>query len=234
MSPITDGIEQAVQNVIRPYDIYVFDQQTFQWAEIRRGLVTGSIFASAIATRKDTRETAIDKLIAEVISDYEWNPVYAKAIEWGNAFEDTALAIYAQDRKNRGIEEVISRVGFIKSTKYDYLGLSPDAVVFDKFGNIVRAVEIKNPNTSTVVGYIRKPSDAIEDYKGQLLAYFIVIPTLTEIDFVINDVRMYDDENKQMVYTLKREDYEAKIAEAEAKYKEFENYYRVELGKFID
>jgi len=107
--------------------------------------------------------------------------------------------------------------------KNDWLGLSPDGIVADEntmADDIRKAVEIKCPEPKAFVRYMIQ-NKIPDEYKWQVVMYFIVIDTLEELDFIIYNPEIYDEDYRMHVINVKREDLQEEIQKAEEAIKEF-------------
>jgi hypothetical protein len=98
-----------------------------------------------------------------------------------------------------------------------YLAISPDALIFDDV-DAIGAVEIKCPSSKKHVEYLRQ-NKLPNEYKHQVLHYFIVIETLKFVDFAT-----YDPRNRQKdfhVIRVERQDIEQELAIMFAEYVKF-------------
>lgn len=105
--------------------------------------------------------------------------------------------------------------------KNDWLGLSPDGIVpYESTSEILKAVEIKCPEPKAFVRYMIQ-NKIPDEYKWQVVMYFIVIDTLEELDFIICNPEIYDEDYRMHVINVKREDLQEDIQKAEDALKEF-------------
>jgi len=98
----------------------------------------------------------------------------------------------------------------LEHSKYDWLGFSPDGLVKDGNGKYTHAIEIKCPNTSTHVKYIRM-GGIPNEYKYQIFGAFIVCQDLMSLDFISYDTRF--GIKPMHIYTIRREDIFKEISE---------------------
>ena len=145
-------------------------QRSEAWDALRRGLPTASRFDSIItpATAKPSKgqDTLINALIAESIQPPEQGfirRVLTPEMEYGMKLEGEARCSFELEHAKGAATEV----GFVLHNS-GLFGGSPDALVGDTSG-----VEIKCPNLSTHIGYVREgvlPSE----YKCHVHGYMAV------------------------------------------------------------
>ena len=146
-------------------------QRSQAWFEARRGLPTCSRF-DAILTPKTAKPAAaqwglVNELIAECLQPPEGGfikPEYvSEEMVYGMKLEAEARCAYELEHATAPVREV----GFLVHDS-GLFGGSPDALVGD-----VGGVEIKCPNLSTHIGYVRS-GELPGEYKCQVHGYMIV------------------------------------------------------------
>lgn len=157
-------------------------QRSEEWFKARLGVITGS---RAIGVFRSNNLTLVDEMIAERMTQSVEESFTSKAMEHGVLFEPEALKSYNERTKNSAQE-----VGFCVHDKYDWLAVSPDALIF-RDNIAVGAVEIKCPSSKKHIEYIRQ-NKIPNEYKHQIFHYFIVIDTLQFLDFCSYDPRNRD------------------------------------------
>lgn len=157
-------------------------QRSEEWFKARLGVITGS---RAIGVFRSNNLTLVDEMIAERMTQSVEESFTSKAMEHGVLFEPEALKSYNERTKNSAQE-----VGFCVHDKYDWLAVSPDALIF-RDNIAVGAVEIKCPSSKKHIEYIRQ-NKMPNEYKHQIFHYFIVIDTLQFLDFCSYDPRNRD------------------------------------------
>lgn len=178
-------------------------QGTQEWLNVRIGKITGSRIKEL--TAKDNLPL-VYKLIAETVSEQSEEVYITAAMQRGEDLEPVARSEYEEYTGSK-----VSQVGFVQSSKYDFLGHSPDGLIVEG-DEVVKGIEIKCPSTNTHVKYIiqnRLPSE----YKGQVLNMFLVCPTIQEVDFI-----SYDDRftiKPLHIVNIRREDVEADLRDLE-------------------
>ena len=157
-------------------------QRSEEWFKARLGVITGSRASNVF---KSNNLTLVDEMIAERMTQSVEESFTSKAMEHGILFEPEALKSYNEHTKNSAQE-----VGFCVHEKYDWLAISPDALIF-RDNIAVGAVEIKCPSSKKHIEYIRQ-NKIPNEYKHQIFHYFIVIETLQFLDFCSYDPRNRD------------------------------------------
>lgn len=155
-------------------------QRSAEWFDSRLGVITGSRAKKAFASNN---LPFIDELIAEKVSGKMEELFQSKAMEHGVLFEPQALEEYVKRTGNNAQE-----IGFCIHDKFDYIAVSPDALVLEN-GTYSGAVEIKCPSTKKHIEYIRQ-NKIPNEYKYQVLHYFVVCETVQWLDFVSYDPRL--------------------------------------------
>lgn len=184
-----------------------------EWQEMRLGKITGTRLKSVMGG-KQAQETLIYELIAEELTQQAEKLFVNDAMKWGTEHED--LAIWAYEQKFKVETEV---VGFCLSDEFEFIGLSPDRLIKKK-DVYVKGVEVKAPTSKTVVKYMIDRG-LPQEYKWQVVHYFLVCDTLKELDFVIFDPRIKKNDLKLTTITIKRSDLKADIKEAEERLIDF-------------
>ncbi len=185
--------------------IYDVEQGSKEWYLTRKAKVTGTNFGKLFGA-DDLK--LIDKLIAETVSDEIEDTGYqSEEMMRGQEYEPLARAAFEKDRNVK-----VDVYGFVASMRYPWLGYSPDGHVKTEDGKHKIGIEIKCPNTSTHVRYIRM-NQIPNEYKYQVRLIFLVCPDIEEVVFISYDPRFY----KRPMWTIsvKREEIaeELKVAE---------------------
>ena len=157
-------------------------QRSEEWFKARLGVITGSRASNVF---RSNNLTLVDEMIAERMTQSVEESFTSKAMEHGVLFEPEALKSYNERTKNSAQE-----IGFCIHDKYDWLAISPDALIF-RDNIAVGAVEIKCPSSKKHIEYIRQ-NKIPNEYKYQIFHYFIVIETLQFLDFCSYDPRNRD------------------------------------------
>ena len=160
-------------------------QGSDEWFEIRCGRITGS---RAKEVFKSDNSSFIDLLISEKLTDTIESSFTSGAMQWGLDNEEPARNRYSDETGNQ-----VHEVGICLNDKLDFLGLSPDGLVYKdenaKENEPIGAVEIKCPSSKVHVKYIRN-GGIPKEYIYQIQMYFIVCETIEWLDFVSYDPRV--------------------------------------------
>ncbi len=186
-------------------------QRSEEWFKARLGVITGS---RAIGVFRSNNLTLVDEMIAERMTQSVEESFTSKAMEHGVLFEPEALKSYNERTKNSAQE-----VGFCVHDKYDWLAVSPDALIF-RDNIAVGAVEIKCPSSKKHIEYIRQ-NKMPNEYKHQIFHYFIVIDTLQFLDFC-----SYDPRNRDLnthIVRVTREEIREELENVFANYMKFDS-----------
>jgi hypothetical protein len=162
--------------------IHFVEQGSKEWLELRKGKVTGTRFKQLFSA-DDLK--LIDELIAEEVSgEIDEDAYMSKEMLRGDEYEPLARAAY---EKAFGVK--IDVHGFISSSKYPWLGYSPDGCILDG-SKYVEGIEIKCVDTKTHVRYIRM-NQIPPEHKYQVRLIFLVCPDIEKVTFVSYDPRFY-------------------------------------------
>lgn len=201
--------------------ILELEQGTPEWFEARLGKISGTRLDDAIGSLAK-QESLLNELIAENLTGERKESYQSVSMARGSEAEAFAVSEY-----EILTGEITKEVGMCISGKYDWLVNSPDRLIM-KDGKYRKAVEVKSPNTDTMVGYIRK-GGIPKEYKGQVMSYFLVNEDLEELDFVMYDPRIQTEQYRMVVVHVNRKD--LKLDETEEKILSFRNYWEEELKK---
>ena len=172
-------------------------QGTTDWLTQRIGVVTASNFSKVFTTAgkvSTSRDGLINQLIAENLLQKPTETFKSEAMQRGNDLEPEARAV-AELMLNVDIEEV----GLIKMDDYE-IGCSVDGLFNDT------GIEIKCPNASTHIAYLRKgklPTIYTQQVQGAML-----ILDLSEYWFL-----SYHPDLEPLLIKVKRDDKLLKLAE---------------------
>lgn len=200
-------------------------QGTEDWFALRVGKVTGTRLKSVVGTKK-VQETLLYELIAEELTGIQEELPMSYAMRWGVEHEEEAIDAY-----EKAYNVKTKTVGFCVSKEFDFLGLSPDRLI-KKGKKYVKGVEVKAPTTKTVVKYMLDGTIPTE-YKWQVINYFLVCESLTEVDFVIYDPRIHNPALRLTVINVKREEVVDDIDKAKAALKEFRSRWNELQSKLL-
>lgn len=172
-------------------------QGTIDWLTQRIGVVTASNFSKVFTTAgkvSTSRDGLINQLIAENLLQQPTETFKSEAMQRGNDLEPEARA-FAELMLNVDIEEA----GLIKMDDYE-IGCSVDGLFNDT------GIEIKCPNASTHIAYLRKgklPTIYTQQVQGAML-----ILDLSEYWFL-----SYHPDLEPLLIKVKRDDKLLKLAE---------------------
>jgi len=159
------------------------DQGSPEWFEIRNGKVTSTCFKDAIS---DKPKGLIYDLIGQIETGYIDNDDYlSAAMLWGREMEPLALA-----QHEIKIGKKILHCGFITSTYFDWLGLSPDGYYYED--DQIVGVEVKGANTKKHVEIIdtnQIPNALTSKWKDQCMTWFQLDAKVKAVDFISYDER---------------------------------------------
>lgn len=196
----------------KKYEILDTVQGSGEWLDMRLAVLTGSKAEKAVGT-KAAQESLIAQLISEELAGAEEELFKSYAMEWGIMNEPLAIEQY-ELRSGEKCEEI----GFIKSTEYPWMGISPDRLIKREYG--WHGVEVKCPNTATMVGYMME-GGIPKKYLPQVLHYFIVIDDMDVLDFVVYDPRIQKTSHQMFRVRVTREELREAIELQKEKYHSF-------------
>lgn len=158
------------------------EQGSPEWHKVRLGKVTGTRIKDVM---KADNLDLVDKIIAEIITDQSEPNFVNAAMQWGIDNEPKAREAYEAHTGHK-----VDQYGFIIHKQYDWLGMSPDGLIKlnQEDNGYKKAIEIKCPNTSTHVKYIRQ-GNIPNEYKYQVQSLFLINPVLESLDFISYDPR---------------------------------------------
>lgn len=186
--------------------IHNVEQGTIEWLQLRLGKITGTRLKSVMGS-KTVQQGLIYELVAEQLTGQAEELFTTGPMRWGTEHEGDAVVAY---EKRTGVRT--EKVGFCISDDFSYLGLSPDRLI-KKGKKYVKGVEVKAPTTKTVIKYMLD-GGVPDEYRWQVVNYFLVCKTLQEVDFIIYDPRILRPEKQLTVITVKRKDVEQDIKRA--------------------
>jgi len=175
-----------------------------------------------MSSKKTTREELMYTMIFEKIAPLQ--DVYTSGVmERWHLVESVVKELFA----DRNIENV----WFLKRTDNDYIGISPDWIIFDN-EIITEAVEIKWPLWKNFIKYWML--DTIPDeYYYQVIHYFLVIESLKKLTFIIHNPLPYDATVRTKMITVTREQLENDIMSAQMAIFDFIADFQKLSEKFI-
>lgn len=197
------------------------EQGTQEWLDARTGVITGTRLKQVLGTQS---KALLYELIAESLAPAKDGGT-SEAMERGSELESDALMVY------EATGTVTEQVGFVLHDEYDWLGLSPDALV--KKGKMyIGAVEIKCPDTKTHIKYLEEAKIPSE-YRAQVMQYFLVCDTLEWLDFVSYDPRIQVPEYQMSIVRVTREELEDELDVARGKLEKFRAKWEELESKYI-
>ena len=199
------------------------EQGSEEWLKARAWVITWTKLKNICWSSK-TQETAMYELIAEEFAPLEEN-FSSQAMQRWKELESIAKAKYI-DKTWEKVEEI----WFIK--KNDYVWLSPDGVIFDENEKIKKAIEIKCPWAKNFTKCILE-NKIPEEYKYQVIMYFLVISDLEELDFILYNPDFYIKEKRLFVINIKRSELEKEIYKAESQIEIFRKKWLEKIKKLL-
>ena len=147
---------------------YDFAQYSDAWFKIRRGMPTASSFDRIITPKKGELAAAHEGYINELIADL-FDPYYPRESPFATAAMREGIRREPESRNWLALQlgSELKEVGFVLSDCGRY-GCSPDSLAGDD-----TVVELKNPNPSTHVGWLRQGGLPIE-HKVQVHGHLVV------------------------------------------------------------
>lgn len=196
--------------------IEVFDkieQNSPQWFEIRKGLITASQFKAILAKGEGkTRKSYMHKLAAEIVTGVPGKSFRCPEFDRGHAMEAEARSFYSYLA-----DMDLQQIGFVKNGKK---GASPDAFIGDS-----GLLEIKTQRGDLLIETILKgefPSEHVAQVQGQLwvterewcdiIIYWPAMPPFIRrayrdsffISKLTQAVDQFNDELQELVERIKR------------------------------
>ena len=197
--------------------IHDIKQGSDEWSALRLGKITGTRLKDVFA--KDNTPL-IDELISEIGAGITEPNFINFAMQQGIDREPLARNEYKKINDFEVIE-----TGFITHDDLDFLGCSPDGLICLGV-NYYAGLEIKCPTAKTHVKYLRQ-NQIPNEYKYQILNYFLCIDNCEFVDFVSFNP---DFKPKPLfIFRAERNDYLEQIDEAKTElvkfYAKFLKYY---------
>ena len=181
-------------------DVLKFDptqvkQGSDQWKSMKLGIISASHAKTLMMkSTSKTRDTYIASLVSQIATGF-MPEISARAMDWGNACEDSARAAYEFSNNVKVVE-----LPFIYADKTMRYGCSPDGLVLasDK-DTIVRGTEIKAPwNPENFIKFVCN-SDIKKEH--ELQCQFSMFVTGAQLwDYVNYDPRMKKKQIHQYTY----------------------------------
>lgn len=190
------------------------EQGTQEWHELRRAKVTGTKLDDVMGT-----PLARLQLIAELIAEEgtEQSKILRPTPEMERGTAEEIFAIKKYEKKSL---KKVEKICMCISDEFDWFGYSPDGLIKDKKGKYPEGIEVKNPDSKTVIFNkmvnmipelpISKGKQSFlgipPDYKWQVVASFLVNEDQQTLHFIIHDARFIDDEAKIYIIDVDRND----------------------------
>lgn len=191
------------------------DQNSDEWLELRKGKITGSKLKDIVVKRGTSKKIGFYQLIADKLA---LEPEDEFALDRGHRLEHEAIE---QFELLTG-KSVNKDVGLCISDVSDDIALSPDGLI-EVDGEYKEAVEVKCLGSARHIQAIVE-NQVPDDFKPQMMQYFIVNELLTTLHFVFYDPRVIA--KPVHVITVNRSDIEEDI--------EFYRDYQIKTLKQID
>lgn len=176
-----------------------FEQQSPQWFTMKLGVISASHAKEVLAkSGTATKRTYICRLVSQIATGMTAE-INAKALDWGNQYEDAARAAYEFEAGKQVVE-----LPFIYGDKSMRFGASPDGLVVAKDGKTIeRGTEIKCPFNSE--NFIKFACDDTVKKEHEKQCQFSMFVTGAELwDYGNYDPRM---KTKQLHwYTYERDE----------------------------
>ena len=193
-------------------EILDIEQGTPEWHAARRCTVTGTKLEDVMGTAL-ARTQLIAELIAEEGTEQSKIIRPTEEMQRGTDEEEFAVKLFEEVTGKK-----LKRGGMWRSGEFDYLAYSPDAYEQEENGDILEAIEVKNPDSKTVIfnrlanlvpldelGLTKSKHPFLgvpQQYKWQCVDAFLVNPKLRKLHFVQHDARFIDPKAKLSVVTL--------------------------------
>ncbi len=187
------------------------EQGSDEWRRARLGFVSASSIAAVMAKGAGkTRQSYLEKIVAERLTQ-EIGEGYSNAsMEWGTQTEPQARMAYEVSK-----ETFVTKTGFHKHPTINFVGVSPDGLLDEENA----LVEIKCPNSTTHLSYIKEGKCPAEYYKQ--IQCQLWVTGREYCDFISYDPRIKKEALQLFVVRVARD--EELIAEMEK-----------EVVKFLD
>jgi len=160
--------------------ILELQQRSKEWFEARLGVITGSRAKSVFAKNN---LPFIDELIAERLTGVIPEGFTSDAMRHGVLYEPEAIRVYEETTGR-----IVDEIGFCVHNDYPFIAVSPDGLI-NVDGKYKGAVEVKCPSSKKHIEYMRI-GRVPNEYKYQVIHYFVVNEDLEWLDFVSYDPRL--------------------------------------------
>ena len=176
-------------------DALEVEQGSEQWRMARLGYVSASSIAAVMAKGAGkTRQSYLEKIVAERLTQEIGEGFSNSSMEWGTQTEPQARMAYEVLN-----ETFVTKTGFHKHPTIKWLGVSPDGLIDDD-----GLVEIKCPNTTTHIGYIKDGKCPAEYYKQ--IQCQLWVTGRKYCDFISYDPRIKNEALRLFVVRVARDE----------------------------
>lgn len=203
-----------------------FNQGEDKWLQIRKGKITWTKLKWVLWWPKANATEAYTLLAEKYIEEEDLNAY--EILERGGFLEPIAKQLY-EDKTKHTVEEV----WFIEAD--NRLWLSPDWIIDNGEGLYTWALEIKCPRGKNYIKYYIEEIIPAE-YMQQVINYFVVIPELERLDFMIFNSDIIDTSkisNYKIIRTT-RKDLLEKIEKAQTKIDSFKKTWEDLENKLLN
>jgi putative phage-type endonuclease len=185
-------------------DALDIEQGSDEWRKARLGHVSASSIAAVMAKGAGkTRQSYLEKIVAERLTQEIGEGFSNASMEWGTQTEPQARMAYEVS-----CETFVTKTGFHKHPTIEWVGVSPDGLLDAENA----LVEIKCPNTTTHLSYIKEGKCPVEYYKQ--IQCQLWVTGRAYCDFISYDPRLKNQNLRLFVIKVKRD--EELIAEMES------------------
>lgn len=178
-------------------------------------------------------KTYLNKLVGQNIIGYTRETISAKSLDWGNKNEPKGIKAYQLYIEEKYPEKyTFERSGFDVNPNNPLLGSSSDLKIFLKGLKDPEGVLELKCSIDAGKHAERLSSDWFDEfYEGQLLGYFVNIPSLKWVDFASFEPEALQKENQLYVHRMYRADFEDRIQELRERLDFFCEEYTKRLKK---
>jgi hypothetical protein len=192
-----------------------FDNE-FDWQNSRIGKITGTKLKEIVVLRGTNEKVGFYDLIAERLAKPKENE---NAMERGKRLEVEAVEILEKKLNKVFVKDLVTW----DREDYKSISISPDAYSLD----LTTAVEVKCLNSGAHIKAVIE-NKYPDDYKFQVLQYFIVNECLQSLYFVMYDPRLTVKEH--IYFLIQRSD----VSEEVEKYFEYQVKKLNEINKIVN
>lgn len=182
--------------------IHAHKQGTKAWHDVRRAKITGTKLEDVMAG-PDAQKTLIACLLAEEGTEMTAQTKQSASMERGTSEE-----VFARKAFEKKYGKKVKEVGVCISDEFDWMAYSPDGLIETEKGVYGEGIEIKNPDSSTMIKYrlgAKKNGFGVpRDHEWQIVNAFLVNEQLQKMYFVAYDARFIEDEHKMYVVEVER------------------------------